>query len=196
MLQFIAKLPRLLTLGLAFPLIFLNGWLLLIFVQELQPLFSILITATLLAFLLDYPIRFLVGRRMKRGIAVTLVLLLFLLLLGVLGVFLVPLILRQANELLTRLPEWIKSGQQQLKTLESWGDRAAAPDRPQHCFQSDCGALDDGAAIVDQSGVWAGVWGDRQRSKCILDFGLHDLFGAARRKPLERYFGLVACPLE
>ena len=120
MLQFIAKLPRLLTLGLAFPLIFLNGWLLLILVQELQPLFSILITATLLAFLLDYPIRFLVGRGMKRGIAVTLVLLLFLLVLGVLGVFLVPLILRQANELLTRLPEWIKSGQQQLKTLESW----------------------------------------------------------------------------
>ena len=120
MLQFIAKLPRLLTLGLAFPLIFLNGWLLLILVQELQPLFSILITATLLAFLLDYPIRFLVGRGMKRGIAVTLVLLLFLLLLGVLGVFLVPLILRQANELLTRLPEWIKSGQQQLKTLETW----------------------------------------------------------------------------
>jgi predicted PurR-regulated permease PerM len=120
MLQFIAKLPRLLTLGLAFPLIFLNGWLLLILVQELQPLFSILITATLLAFLLDYPIRFLLDRGMNRGIAVTLVLLLFLLLLGVLGVFLVPLILRQANELLTRLPDWIKSGQQQLKTLENW----------------------------------------------------------------------------
>jgi predicted PurR-regulated permease PerM len=120
MLQFIAKLPRLLTLGLAFPLIFLNGWLLLILLQELQPLFSILITATLLAFLLDYPIRFLLDRGMNRGIAVALVLLLFLLLLGVLGVFLVPLILRQANELLTRLPEWIKSGQQQLKTLESW----------------------------------------------------------------------------
>jgi predicted PurR-regulated permease PerM len=120
MLQSIAKLPRLITLGVAFPLIFLNGWLLLVLAQELQPLLSILITATLLAFLLDYPIRFLVDRGVKRGIAVSLVLLLFLVLLGLLAVFLVPLILRQANELLTRLPEWIKSGQQQLKTLETW----------------------------------------------------------------------------
>ncbi|MBD3883090.1 AI-2E family transporter [Phormidium tenue FACHB-886] len=120
MLQSIAKLPRLLTLGIAFPLLFLNGWLLLVLAQELQPLLSILITATLLAFLLDYPIRFLVDRGVRRGIAVSSVLLLFLVLLSLLAVFLVPLILQQANELLTRLPEWIKSGQQQLKTLESW----------------------------------------------------------------------------
>jgi predicted PurR-regulated permease PerM len=120
MLQSITKLPRLLTFGLAFPLIFLNGWLLLVLAQELQPLLTILITATLIAFLLDYPIRFLKDRGMPRGFAVAIVLLLFLLIIGVLAVFLVPLILRQANELLIRLPEWIKSGQQQLKILEDW----------------------------------------------------------------------------
>lgn len=120
MFQSIARLPRFIILGLTFPLIFLNGWLLLILAQELQPLLTILITATLIAFLLDYPIRFLKDRGMNRGVAVAIVLLVFLFVLGVLGVFLVPLILRQANELLIRLPDWIKSGQQQLKTLESW----------------------------------------------------------------------------
>lgn len=120
MLQSINKLPRLYSWGLLFPVIFLNGWLLLVLAQELQPLLSILISATLLAFLLDYPIRFLMQRGVSRGIAVGLVLLLFLLILVVLGLFLIPLILRQANELLTKLPDWIKSGQQQLISLEDW----------------------------------------------------------------------------
>jgi predicted PurR-regulated permease PerM len=122
MLQSITKLPlsRLVSWGLLFPIIFLNGWLLLVLAQELQPLLSILIAATLLAFLLDYPIRFLMGRGVSRGIAIGLVLLLFLLVLVVLGLFLIPLILKQANELLTKLPEWIKSGQQQLISLEDW----------------------------------------------------------------------------
>jgi predicted PurR-regulated permease PerM len=127
MLQSINKLPRWLTLGLAFPLIFLNGWLLLVLVHELQPLVSILITATVIAFLLDYPIRFLHQRGLPRIIAVALVLLLFLLTLGILAFVLGPLILRQANELLTRLPEWIKSGQQQLKTLEIWATDQQLP---------------------------------------------------------------------
>lgn len=120
MLQALSKLPRLYSIGLLFPIIFLNGWLLLVLAQELQPLLSILITATLLAFLLDYPIRFLMQRGVSRGLAIGLVLMLFLLLLVVLALFLIPLILRQANELIIRLPEWIKSGQQQLKILEDW----------------------------------------------------------------------------
>ncbi len=58
MFDSIRKLPRPLTVGLTFPIIFLNGWLLLVLVEQLQPLVSILIVATLIAFLLDYPIRF------------------------------------------------------------------------------------------------------------------------------------------
>lgn len=120
MLESLNKLPRQFTVGLIFPIIFLNGWLLLRLVKELQPLASILVTATVIAFLLDYPIRFLQQRGLHRSISIGVVLLLFLLLLSVLVLFLGPLILKQANELLTRLPEWIKSGQQQLKSLESW----------------------------------------------------------------------------
>jgi predicted PurR-regulated permease PerM len=120
MLQSINKLPRQFTIGLTFPLIFLNGWLLLVLAEQLQPLVTILITATLIAFLLDYPIRFLQQRGVNRGLAIGFVLLLFLLVLAALVFFLGPLILRQANELLTKLPDWIRSGQQQLKALESW----------------------------------------------------------------------------
>ena len=41
-------------------------------------------------------------------------------LLATLGIFLVPIIAMQANELLIRLPDWIKSGQNQLELLEKW----------------------------------------------------------------------------
>lgn len=123
MMESINKLPKLphpFTIGLIFPIIILNGWLLLLLVQQLQPLVSILITATLIAFLLDYPIRFLQQRGVIRGLAVGIVFLLFLTILGILGLFLGPIILQQANELLTRLPDWIRSGQQQLQSLENW----------------------------------------------------------------------------
>ncbi|NJR60595.1 MAG: AI-2E family transporter [Cyanobacteria bacterium CRU_2_1] len=120
MFQSFTKLPRLFSVGLLFPVLFLNVWLLLLLAEELQPLLSVLITATLISFLLDYPIRFLTQRGVTRGIAVGFVLLLFLLILVVLALFLIPLILRQANELIIRLPEWIKSGQQQLQILEDW----------------------------------------------------------------------------
>ncbi|MBE9125010.1 MULTISPECIES: AI-2E family transporter [unclassified Coleofasciculus] len=120
MMESINKLPRQFSIGLMFPILFLNVWLLLLLARQLQPLSSILITATLIAFLLDYPIRFLHQQGVNRGIAAGLVFLLFLLILSTLVLFLGPLILQQANELLTRLPEWIKSGQQQLQSLESW----------------------------------------------------------------------------
>jgi len=120
MIETLNKLPRWFSLGLTFPLIFLNGWLLLLLCRELQPLISILITATVISFLLDYPIRFLTKLGLKRGIAAGLVILVFFMLLSTLAIFLVPLILSQANELLVRLPEWIKSGQQQLQTLQTW----------------------------------------------------------------------------
>ncbi|OIP74618.1 MAG: AI-2E family transporter [Oscillatoriales cyanobacterium CG2_30_44_21] len=120
MIETLNKLPRWFSLGLTFPLIFLNGWLLLLLGRQLQPLVSILITATVISFLLDYPIRFLTTLKVNRGLAAGLVILVFFMLLGTLAIFLVPLILAQANELLVRLPEWIKSGQQQLQTLQTW----------------------------------------------------------------------------
>jgi predicted PurR-regulated permease PerM len=120
MLQPLNKLPRVVSIGLVFPLLFLNGWLLWIVVQQLEPLVSIFITATLISFLLDYPIRFLQQLGVKRGWAIGIVFLVFVVTLSTLVFVLGPLILRQANELIVRLPDWIKSGQQQLSSLEDW----------------------------------------------------------------------------
>ncbi|HEY9649035.1 MAG TPA: AI-2E family transporter [Coleofasciculaceae cyanobacterium] len=120
MMESINKLPRQFSIGLMFPIIFLNCWLLLLLARLLQPLPSILITATLIAFLLDYPIRFLQQHRINRGIAAGAVILAFFMILSALGLFVGPIILQQTNELLTRLPEWLKSGQKQLQSLETW----------------------------------------------------------------------------
>ncbi|MFN5854559.1 MAG: AI-2E family transporter [Pseudanabaenaceae cyanobacterium] len=114
------KLPRWYGIAISFPLIVLNGWLLLLLLREMQPLVSILITATLISFLLDYPIRLLTQLRLPRTASAGIVILLFLMLLATLGIFLVPIIAMQANELLIRLPDWIKSGQNQLELLEKW----------------------------------------------------------------------------
>lgn len=128
MFEFVNKLPRWFSLGLVFPIIVLNGWLVLVLIEQLEPLVSILIAATLIAFLLDYPIRFLEEQLgAKRGLAVGLVFLLFVVLLSILVLVLGPLILQQANELLTKLPDWIESGRQQLADLESWAATQQLP---------------------------------------------------------------------
>jgi predicted PurR-regulated permease PerM len=53
------NLPKWLNIGLAFPVILLNGWLLIQFINYFQPLVSVISVAILLAFVLDYPIKLL-----------------------------------------------------------------------------------------------------------------------------------------
>ncbi|WP_414582526.1 AI-2E family transporter [Scytonema sp. PCC 10023] len=112
------KLPRWLNIGLAFPVIFLNGWLILLLCQYLQPIVSIVFTASLVAFLLNYPIVFLEQQGVKRGWAIGLVLLFALLLLGVLGLVLGPLVFQQLVEFGNRVPAWIEAGKQELQTWD------------------------------------------------------------------------------
>lgn len=121
------KLPRWLSLSLAFPLAVLNGWVLLQVVHYFQPLVSIFVAASLLAFVLDYPIRFFQQRGVKRNLAVGSVLLLAVVIVVALALTLVPLILEQLNELANFLPSWIDSGTQQLQAFQDW---AAAQQLP------------------------------------------------------------------
>jgi predicted PurR-regulated permease PerM len=114
------KLPRWLNIGLAFPIIILNGWLLLQVIQYFQPLVSIFVTAVILAFVLNYPIQFLQQRGVKRNLAIGGVLLLAVVILAALGITLVPLIIEQLNELANILPSWIDSGTQQLQAFQDW----------------------------------------------------------------------------
>ena len=120
MLELLKGLPLWLRLWLIFPLAFLNGWLLLLLFDSLQPLTSLLTTAIILAFLLNFPIQLLQQRRVPRGWAISIVLAIALLFLGILGLTLVPLIVEQLSGLVTNLPELIESGSQQLQALQRW----------------------------------------------------------------------------
>ena len=114
------KLPRWLSLGLAFPLAILNGWLFIQVVKYFQPLVSVFVAAILLTFVLDYPIQFLQRRGVKRNLAIVVVLLLSVVILVALGITLVPRILGQLNELANILPSWIDSGTEQLQAFQDW----------------------------------------------------------------------------
>lgn len=117
----LANLPRWAIVGLAFPLVFLNGWLLYQLGSLLQPVTSIVITASLVAFLLDYPIKLLEKQMMPRGWAIAIVLLTALLLTAILVIFLGPLVWQQLNEFAARLPRWIEQAKTQILILD---DRA------------------------------------------------------------------------
>lgn len=114
------KLPFWLRISLLFPLAFLNSWLIFVFLDYFQPLSSLFLAAALLAFLLDLPVRLLTVQGLQRGWAIFLVLAIALILLGMALLVLIPLIIDQLSELLTNLPQWIKSGNEQLNSLQAW----------------------------------------------------------------------------
>ncbi|MEH2286129.1 AI-2E family transporter [Nostoc sp.] len=119
-MQSVNKLPRWLTIGLAFPIAILNGWLLLQVIQYFQPLVNIIAAAILLAFVLNYPIQFLQEQGVKPNLAIGGVLLFTVVILVALGITLVPLIIQQLVELANILPSWIDSGTQQLQAFQGW----------------------------------------------------------------------------
>ena len=114
------KLPPWLRISLLFPLAFLNSWLIFVLLDYFQPLSSLFLAAALLAFLLDLPVRLLTVRGLQRGWAIFLVLAIALFLLGMALLVLIPLIINQLSELLINLPQWIKSGNEQLNSLQAW----------------------------------------------------------------------------
>lgn len=113
------QFPRWLTVSIAFPILFLDGWLILLLCRFLEPITSIFLTACLSAFLLNYPISFLEQRGMKRGSATGLVLVLSLLLLTILGFVIAPFVFQQLVEFSNRLPAWIEAAETQLQALDN-----------------------------------------------------------------------------
>ncbi len=105
---------------LLFPLVFLNGWLAFLLVKNFQPVVTILVLATLLAFVLNYPVSVLQQRGVKRGYAVALVFISALVIIVALGITLVPIVLEQFNEMVKVLPRWIDSSEEKLQILNDW----------------------------------------------------------------------------
>ena len=127
MIETISKLPKWLTRGLVLPLLVLNGWLLILVFEYFQSLITIFATATLLSFILDYPVRFLEKKGIKRAISILTVLLMGILLLGIIGVTVIPIVIDQLNGLLDRLPSYVASGSEQAKFLETWAEERNFP---------------------------------------------------------------------
>lgn len=105
-------------------LILLTGWMMLNALNYFSELISILVTAGLIAFVLNYPVS-LLRSLLPRGAAAGLVYVVAGLVVGLIGVTVAPPVLNQAQQLITNLPELIASGQQQLTELQSWSQTRA-----------------------------------------------------------------------
>jgi predicted PurR-regulated permease PerM len=110
--------PPLLKKGLRFPIFFLNGWLVVLLINYLEPMFSIFIVAIVLAILLEFPVQFLQQRGLARSWSLLLVLILGLILIVLLGVILIPALLNQIAELIDLLPSWVDSVKKIIFNLE------------------------------------------------------------------------------
>ncbi|KAB8330757.1 AI-2E family transporter [Scytonema tolypothrichoides VB-61278] len=116
----LSKLLPLLILTLLFPLVFLNGWLAFRVIQYFQPLITTLFLASLLAFILNYPVSILQQRGVKRNYGVALVFLTTVIIIFALGLTLLPIVLQQSHEMVTTLPQWIDSSESQFKNINAW----------------------------------------------------------------------------
>jgi predicted PurR-regulated permease PerM len=111
----------------AAPALVLNAWALSTILGYFESLFVIVLVASLLSFLLNYPVRWLERQGAVRTQAALLVFLFSLTVIFALGVTLVPLAIAQAQQLVARLPEWIDSGQRQLMALNEYVDNFGLP---------------------------------------------------------------------
>lgn len=118
---------RFMAIALLAPLLVLNAWAISSIFYYFHSLIVILVAASLLAFLLNYPVSWMERQGARREQVAILVFLLALSVLLALGVTLVPLVLTQAQQLVVRLPEWIDSGRYQLMLLNQWADNQGFP---------------------------------------------------------------------
>lgn len=120
MLSQLKEFPLWLKLWFIFPLTCLNGWLVLILFEQIQPLSSLLVAAIILAFLLQFPIHLLQQRGLNRNVAISLVFIVALLLITLLSLILVPLIVEELRGLVANIPGLIDSGILQLRAFQQW----------------------------------------------------------------------------
>jgi predicted PurR-regulated permease PerM len=118
---------NLLFYGLSVPIAALNLWLLSVLYRFFQHPITIICVAAILAFLLNYPVNFFERVRIARTQAVALVLLVTLTLFIVLAVTLVPVLIEQSTQLLTKIPDWLTTSQSNLQSVEIWATKLRLP---------------------------------------------------------------------
>lgn len=87
--------------------------------EYIGELISILVTAGLIAFILNYAVAKL-QRLIPRGLAAALVYLFAALVVIVIALTVVPPVINQGRQLITKLPDLIESGKQQLAEFQAW----------------------------------------------------------------------------
>ncbi|MEH2363390.1 AI-2E family transporter [Nostoc sp.] len=125
--QTFTPIARIGAIALFAPLLVLNGWALSVFFDYFHSLIVILVAASVLAFLLNYPVSWMEHHGARREQVAILVFLLALSILLALGVTLFPLALTQAQQLVARLPELIDSGRAQLMILNEKAETFSLP---------------------------------------------------------------------
>ena len=109
------------------PSLVINGWAIYVIFDYFHSLIAILVGASVLAFLLNYPVSFMERQGAQRRQVAILVFLLALSILLALGLTLFPLALTEAQQLVVRLPELIDSGRSQLMKLNERGEILGLP---------------------------------------------------------------------
>lgn len=120
-------LQRLLIIGLSGPLLALNLWILFQVFRYFEHLIALLTISAILAFLLNYPVRFIERFYRSRSQAVIVVLLLTLALLVILGITLVPIVVDQFTQLLNNIPAWLEASNDNLDKLDTWARARRLP---------------------------------------------------------------------
>ncbi|MHC5856368.1 AI-2E family transporter [Nostoc sp.] len=125
--QTFTPIARIGAIALFAPLLVINGWAISVFFSYFHSLIVILVGASVLAFLLNYPVSWMEHHGARREQVAILVFLLALSILLALGVTLIPLALTQAQQLVARLPELIDSGRSQLMILNEKAETFGLP---------------------------------------------------------------------
>ncbi|MEH1826993.1 AI-2E family transporter [Nostoc sp. C052] len=125
--QTFTPIARIGAIALFAPLLVINGWAISVFFNYFHSLIVILVGASVLAFLLNYPVSWMEHHGARREQVAILVFLLALSILLALGVTLFPLALTQAQQLVARLPELIDSGRSQLMILNEKAETYGLP---------------------------------------------------------------------
>lgn len=122
-----ASFQRLIIIGFGAPVVAINVWVLSQAVSYFEHLFTVLTVAAILAFLLNYPVKFFERVGISRTQSVIIVLLVSLALLVIFAFTLVPLIFDQLQELLQGIPGWLEMSQDNLAWLDKWARARRLP---------------------------------------------------------------------
>lgn len=121
------SLQRLLVLGLSGPIVALNVWLVTQVFRFFEGLITILVTAAILAFLLNYPVRLFQRASLTRSQAVTLVLVATVTAFTIFGITVVPIITEQSAQLSSKIPGWLQASGDNIRTLDGWAKARNLP---------------------------------------------------------------------